>query len=94
MQFMLDNGVATRRGIMCAHLESAYSELDQRFPLPESESAQRSCILLPLYADMTDTEQKRVVDVFADACRRFVGEDTPMPGRQCEERGMDRAATP
>jgi perosamine synthetase len=94
MQFMLDNGVATRRGIMCAHLESAYSELDQRFPLPESESAQRSCILLPLYADMTDTEQKRVVDVFADACRRFVGEDTPMPDRQCEERGMDRAATP
>jgi perosamine synthetase len=93
MQFMLDNGVATRRGIMCVHLESAYSELDLRFPLPESEAAQRSCILLPLYADMTDTEQRRVVDVFGEACRRLMDADTSLPERQCEERRLNRAAT-
>jgi perosamine synthetase len=93
MQFMLDNGVATRRGIMCAHLESAYTELDLRFLLPESEAAQRNCILLPLYADMTDTEQRHVVDVFGEACRRLVDADTSSPGRQCGERPLNRAST-
>src|SRR5262249_34877831 len=72
MQFMLDHGIATRRGIMCAHLERAYSQLDQRFPLTESEIANRNCILLPFYADMTDAEQRHVVEVFSGACERFV----------------------
>jgi perosamine synthetase len=72
MQFMLDHGIATRRGIMCAHLERAYSQLDQRFLLTESETAHRNCILLPLYADMTDAEQRHVVEVFSGACERFV----------------------
>jgi dTDP-4-amino-4,6-dideoxygalactose transaminase len=93
MQFMLDNGVATRRGIMCAHLESAYSECEVRFPLPESEAAQRNCILLPLYADMTDTEQRRVVDVFREACRRLGDAETVPPERQSEEGYLNPAAT-
>lgn len=74
MQLMLDNGVATRRGIMCAHLEEAYSGLEPRFSLVHSEQAHRGCILLPLYADMTDAEQQRVVDVFGEACRMAVRE--------------------
>jgi dTDP-4-amino-4,6-dideoxygalactose transaminase len=92
MQFMLDNGVATRRGIMCAHLESAYSDLDLRFPLPESEAAQRNCILFPLYADMTDPEQRRVVYVFGEALRRLADADTP-PDRKLEEGRLNPAAT-
>jgi dTDP-4-amino-4,6-dideoxygalactose transaminase len=75
MQFMLDRGVATRRGIMCAHLEGAYCELEQRFSLAESESAHRSCILLPLYADMSDTEQQCVIEVFSEARCRLAGGD-------------------
>ena len=35
MQSMLDQGVATRRGIMCAHREPAYAGAHLRFALPE-----------------------------------------------------------
>ncbi len=53
MQRMLDHGIATRRGIMCAHREAAYAEIEPRFPLHESEGAQDHCLLLPLYPEMT-----------------------------------------
>jgi dTDP-4-amino-4,6-dideoxygalactose transaminase len=61
MQSMLEQGVATRRGIMCAHLEAAYKDVELRFPLPASESARDNCILLPLFPQMDDTMQERVV---------------------------------
>lgn len=67
MQSMLDRGIATRRGIMCVHLERAYSDLPVRFPLPESEKAQSSCILLPLFHQMTDEMQDEVVSALKDA---------------------------
>ena len=67
MQYMLDNGVATRRGIMCAHLEEAYADRDLRHPLPLSEAAQRHTILLPLFPQMTDEMQQQVVAVLRDA---------------------------
>ena len=61
MQAMLDRGVATRRGVMCAHLEPAYAELRPRIPLPESERARDGCILLPLFPQMTEAMQDQVV---------------------------------
>ena len=54
MQRMLDRGVATRRGIMCAHLEPAYADLPLRVPAARSEAARDRCILLPLFAGMTE----------------------------------------
>ena len=42
MQSMLDQGVATRRGIMCAHLEAAYSGSQSRTPLIEFGTSPRS----------------------------------------------------
>lgn len=62
MQAMLDRGIATRRGIMCAHLEPPYAEAPRRFALPESERARDHAILLPLYAGMTESDQDAVVD--------------------------------
>ncbi|MBV8681429.1 MAG: DegT/DnrJ/EryC1/StrS family aminotransferase [Caulobacteraceae bacterium] len=59
MQSMLDSGVATRRGIMCAHLEPAYAGL-RTAPLPRSEAAHRECILLPLFPQMTEAMQDEV----------------------------------
>jgi perosamine synthetase len=67
MQSMLDRGIATRRGIMCAHLEPAYAEKLQRFPLPVSERAQNECILLPLFPQMTQTMQEQVIDALRNA---------------------------
>jgi perosamine synthetase len=62
MQSMLDGGVATRRGIMCAHLEPAYGKDVWRSvgPLTESERAQKECILLPLYHELTNENQQFV----------------------------------
>jgi len=70
MQAMLDDGISTRRGIMCAHLEEAYAGHRPVFPLPHSEEARDHCILLPLYPEMTEEDQDRVVDALAAATRR------------------------
>jgi perosamine synthetase len=72
MQRMLDEGVATRRGIMCSHREQAYRYLSPRQPLPHSEYAQDHCILLPLYDQMTDAEQAAVVSGLRKAVHRLV----------------------
>jgi len=69
MQAMLDAGVATRRGIMCAHLEPAHADLPLRFPLPESERARDGCILLPLFAGMTERMQDEVAAALRAALR-------------------------
>ncbi|MET0528764.1 MAG: DegT/DnrJ/EryC1/StrS family aminotransferase [Microvirga sp.] len=67
MQSMLHRDVATRRGVMCVHLERAYEDLDLRFPLPESERARDRCILLPLFHQMTDNDQWNVVSALMEA---------------------------
>jgi dTDP-4-amino-4,6-dideoxygalactose transaminase len=66
MQFMLDHGVATRRGIMCIHREAAHADLTRR-PLPRSEAAQDHSILLPLYPQMEEDMPAKIVDLLAAA---------------------------
>jgi dTDP-4-amino-4,6-dideoxygalactose transaminase len=60
MQALLDRGISTRRGIMCAHREPAYQNQPWRSvgPLIASERAQDECILLPLYHQLTREEQQ------------------------------------
>jgi perosamine synthetase len=83
MQALLDEGVASRRGIMCAHRELAYAEeepwscgegpgecgcaVNTCRRLIESERAQDHTILLPLFPQLTDEEQDRVVACLAKA---------------------------
>jgi perosamine synthetase len=58
-------GIATKRGIQCAHREPAYRVEPWRAGaagLPESERLERSALILPLYPQMTDAEQEEVVD--------------------------------
>jgi perosamine synthetase len=59
MQTLLDRGIATRRGIMCAHREPTYQHQEWRRggTLSESERAQEQCILLPIYHQLTKEEQ-------------------------------------
>jgi dTDP-4-amino-4,6-dideoxygalactose transaminase len=62
MQALLDRGIATRRGIMCAHREPAYPAGTWRSAgLSESERAQDHSILLPLFPTMSEAEQDLVV---------------------------------
>jgi dTDP-4-amino-4,6-dideoxygalactose transaminase len=72
MQFMLDRGIATRRGIMCAHREAVYSDYVARQDcksLAGSESAQDRCLLLPLYSQLEESDQDRVIQALSDACQ-------------------------
>ncbi len=67
MQTMLDHGISTRRGIMCAHMEPAYAGLPLPHPLRRSEAARDHSIILPLYVQMSRDEQMRVLSVLAAA---------------------------
>jgi dTDP-4-amino-4,6-dideoxygalactose transaminase len=62
MQRMLDEGIATRRGIMSTHREPAYVTRFGSQYLPESEAASDQCVCLPLYTQMTDAEIGRVTE--------------------------------
>jgi dTDP-4-amino-4,6-dideoxygalactose transaminase len=86
MQAMLDDGIATRRGVMCTHCEPAYPisewscgalcDCDGAGPcsqLGESERAQQTCIALPLYHQMTEPDQERVVASLQQACAAATG---------------------
>lgn len=60
MQKLLDQGIATRRGIMCSHREAPYAGTVRLHDLRQSELAQDHAILLPLYAQMTEDDQVQV----------------------------------
>ena len=74
MQAMLDQGIATRRGIMCSHREPAYQKESWRSPssLAESERAQEECVLLPLFHQLTEEDQQRVASGLRGAVRSTV----------------------
>jgi dTDP-4-amino-4,6-dideoxygalactose transaminase len=81
MQAMLDAGISTRRGVMCAHREPAYQiepwrvagqsgvvdGTDSCDMLTNSEAITARGLILPLYVGMTDEEQGRVVAALAAA---------------------------
>jgi dTDP-4-amino-4,6-dideoxygalactose transaminase len=64
MQKMLDEGIATRRGIMTTHRETAYLEESKDIRLPASEMASDRSIILPLFIPMTEAEQQKVISSF------------------------------
>jgi dTDP-4-amino-4,6-dideoxygalactose transaminase len=68
MQELLDAGICTRRGIMNAHQEPAYSDY-QSLRLPESESARDNVILLPLYDELSHEQQDYVIETLSVASR-------------------------
>ncbi|HJU16615.1 MAG TPA: DegT/DnrJ/EryC1/StrS family aminotransferase [Stellaceae bacterium] len=70
MQNLLDQGIATRRGIMCAHREPCYADRKPRHDLRQSERAQDHAILLPLYTQMTEGDQVRVADALREELYR------------------------
>jgi perosamine synthetase len=86
MQQMLEAGIATRRGVMNAHREAAYppgtwycgvsvKACECGGPggcrcLRRGEQIQDTAIVLPLFHQMTDNEQDRVVDALRRAVDR------------------------
>jgi perosamine synthetase len=66
MQNLLDQGIATRRGIMCSHREAPYAGGNRRNNLRHSELAQDHSVLLPIYAQMKEQDQVRVADALRE----------------------------
>jgi perosamine synthetase len=72
MQRMLDDRVATRRGVMNAHREASYPLHTWRAApggLAHSEQAFETALVLPLYHEMTLQDQDRVMAALENACR-------------------------
>ncbi len=61
MARFLEVGISTRRGIMAAHLEPACERFTTG-PLPVTEHLTANSIILPLFHEMSEDEQRRVVD--------------------------------
>jgi perosamine synthetase len=71
MQRLLDDGIATRRGVMNAHSEPAYPRDTRRAApggLATSERAAATALVLPLYHQMTIEDQDRVIAALKAAC--------------------------
>lgn len=64
MQKMLDAGIATRRGVMTTHRETAYRNIDPALSLPVSENACDRSIILPLYVPMEQADIMTVIEHF------------------------------
>lgn len=75
MQAMLDEGVSTRRGAMNAHREAAYPVGSWRAgsSLSVSERMQDTTVVLPLFHQMTDADQDRVVAALQHAIHSHAG---------------------
>ena len=79
MQDLLDQGVTTRRGIMCMHLEDAMRDVPRRHRLLQSQMARDHSVLLPLFAQMTDDEVGKVAEVLRKSLRQRIGRQMPAP---------------
>lgn len=64
MQKLLDRGVATRRGIMNTHRETAYKNYAPDVSLPVSMELQDNSIILPLYVPMKPEDINYVIECF------------------------------
>ncbi|MEO9852826.1 MAG: DegT/DnrJ/EryC1/StrS family aminotransferase [Reichenbachiella sp.] len=61
MQRLLDDGIASRRGIMNIHEEMAYSDM-RKYYLPKSEELSDRSILIPLFYPMDQNMIEYVID--------------------------------
>ena len=71
MQRMLDAGISTRRGAMNIHREPSYPPGTWRAGsgLVQSEDAQETAIVLPLYHQLTEEDQDRVIGTLKSVIR-------------------------
>jgi dTDP-4-amino-4,6-dideoxygalactose transaminase len=67
MQFLLDRGVSSRRGIMAIHREAPYTGQEWNSRLPVTNMVTDSSMVLPLYHDMTKDEQDYVIECMTHA---------------------------
>ena len=64
MQFLLNKGIATRRGVMNAHQENGYKEAN--WSLPKSEHCRDQTLLLPLFPGLTTAQLHYVIETIRE----------------------------
>jgi dTDP-4-amino-4,6-dideoxygalactose transaminase len=69
MQRLLDQGISTRRGVMCSHLEPPYAPYWPQGCLPASEAARDRGVILPLHHKMTAQDCAMVAEALGRAMK-------------------------
>ncbi len=65
MRSLLQDGIATRRGVMAIHEEASYADQfadGSQFDLPHTEAATRETLMLPIFPDLTEDQQDYVLE--------------------------------
>lgn len=66
LEALAGEGISARRGIMASHLEPAYRDRDTgAASLEVTERLSASTLILPLFHEMTESEQARVIEAVA-----------------------------
>jgi perosamine synthetase len=76
---------------MCSHREPPYANVGHRHDLWQSELAQDHSILLPIYAQMSEHDQDRVVDALRAELRQSIGLQPVFPSSNRETIGRHRS---
>ncbi|WP_312676457.1 DegT/DnrJ/EryC1/StrS family aminotransferase [Microbacterium sp.] len=63
LALLADAGISARRGIMAAHRQPPYRDLAPEGALPHTEHLTDSTLILPLYHQLSEADQDRVIDV-------------------------------
>ncbi len=79
MQGMLDAGIATRRGVMCAHREAVYAGLAELSDLGRSERAQDRGVILPMHHELTRNDQELISNLLRHGCNTVRPQPRPSP---------------
>ena len=66
---LADAQISARRGIMAAHRQQPYRSLAPEERLPVTERLTDNTLILPLFHQMSETEQSRVIDVLVESSR-------------------------
>lgn len=69
--WLLEQGIVTRRGVMACHLEPLYRKMGRVY-LPDTESAFRQSLLLPLFPDMTARQQTYVIEKLKQGVKKYL----------------------
>jgi perosamine synthetase len=62
-------GVGARRGLMASHLEPCHRAARSAGPLPHTEAAQAQTVVLPMYQELGEDDQRYIVTQLREALR-------------------------
>ena len=80
LERMNSRGVATRRGLMAIHREACFQGVGVRGPLDETERAADQTFILPMYSELTEEDQRYVIDSLKETLAEIGAARQSAPG--------------